>query len=402
MLVAVIVLFAIQLAVAGVCVEMARRGRKGSLVLVALAAFFGFCVFLSPLVMLQFLALLLVGGYCLKWQPRPGVFLALGTTASVVLILFSGLANQRRMAALKERYPMQSLADRLAYETRHATLANHDGPGTSGADLHPAIEQPREIVPEHSMQLDELERAMDGRRDSWRIRALRQVHDSQVSHFISSEGFGVGRGIRPLNRLEYEYAHEIPPVAIRAPASPRSDVASAADEAATKPAVAPQEFRLTDLHKNALLDFAQPDHFGYVQDREHVAGFEPHGFTQLPMLDQPSQWHIQRVELVSLLKHERPMVYQSEFLPKMDELKSAPVRPLDAFEQRGLGKLRSGENLVVEAGDRQILMLGAIRAATQCLQCHSVERGALLGAFSYELLPDGQPAKATPVDKPAL
>ena len=39
-------------------------------------------------------------------------------------------------------------------------------------------------------------------------------------------------------------------------------------------------------------------------------------------------------------------------------------------------------------------MLGSLRATKECQQCHSVEHGALLGAllgaFSYELLRDPQ------------
>jgi hypothetical protein len=43
---------------------------------------------------------------------------------------------------------------------------------------------------------------------------------------------------------------------------------------------------------------------------------------------------------------------------------------------------------VLEATTNRILMVGAIRAAKQCTSCHAVERGDLLGAFSYELLRD--------------
>ena len=35
-----------------------------------------------------------------------------------------------------------------------------------------------------------------------------------------------------------------------------------------------------------------------------------------------------------------------------------------------------------------ILMMGALRASKQCLQCHDVQRGELLGTFSYEMLRD--------------
>ena len=46
---------------------------------------------------------------------------------------------------------------------------------------------------------------------------------------------------------------------------------------------------------------------------------------------------------------------------------------------------RNGEDLVTDATVNRIHLLGAVRAARQCLDCHNVERGALLGAFSYEL-----------------
>ena len=44
-------------------------------------------------------------------------------------------------------------------------------------------------------------------------------------------------------------------------------------------------------------------------------------------------------------------------------------------------------------------MLGSLRATKECLQCHRVEHGALLGAFSYELLRDPQ---IDPSDVPEL
>ena len=69
----------------------------------------------------------------------------------------------------------------------------------------------------------------------------------------------------------------------------------------------------------------------------------------------------------------------------MDELRKAPTRALTGFEERSLASLRNGEDLVTDATVNRIHLLGAVRAARQCLDCHNVERGALLGAFSYEL-----------------
>ncbi len=35
----------------------------------------------------------------------------------------------------------------------------------------------------------------------------------------------------------------------------------------------------------------------------------------------------------------------------------------------------------------QIRMVGSLRASQNCLDCHSVRRGELLGALTYELIP---------------
>ena len=70
----------------------------------------------------------------------------------------------------------------------------------------------------------------------------------------------------------------------------------------------------------------------------------------------------------------------------MEQLDGVPTRMLDDFEFLSLGGLFGGEDLVVKATTNRIRMLGGLRAKEQCLECHSVKKGELLGAFSYELL----------------
>src|SRR5207244_854013 len=98
-----------------------------------------------------------------------------------------------------------------------------------------------------------------------------------------------------------------------------------------------------------------------------------------------TDWRVYRLELVSLLKFDEPGVYISEYLPRMDELKDAKTRPLDAFEKKSLEELQQGEDLRVSVAGDQMRMLGSVRALKQCLKCHHAERGELLGAFSYVL-----------------
>jgi hypothetical protein len=68
----------------------------------------------------------------------------------------------------------------------------------------------------------------------------------------------------------------------------------------------------------------------------------------------------------------------------MAQLRNAPTRKLNAFEQASLELLRNGEELAFAEQPNRLLALGSLRAQAACLECHSVSRGMLLGAFSYE------------------
>ena len=75
------------------------------------------------------------------------------------------------------------------------------------------------------------------------------------------------------------------------------------------------------------------------------------------------------------------------------------TRPLTADEVRAVAELRAGRNLAVFParlpvvtllGTNEVaglLAVGALRARTECVKCHQCAEGALLGAFSYQLVP---------------
>jgi hypothetical protein len=140
-------------------------------------------------------------------------------------------------------------------------------------------------------------------------------------------------------------------------------------------------------------EFLNPDGFGYIRDRQHVAGFISHRFVHYPVNRPASSygvghWRFESLDLISLLKHPEPVAYVSKHLPRMDELRDAPTRPLDELEAEHLAKLRAGEEVSSAQGPRRVRMMGAIRARADCLKCHSVEPNELLGAFSYDLRRD--------------
>ena len=65
-----------------------------------------------------------------------------------------------------------------------------------------------------------------------------------------------------------------------------------------------------------------------------MAGFESHRFTKLPGSGQEPwrrNWRVARLELVGLLKYDRPKAYVTEHLPRLDELGEAATRDLDDF-----------------------------------------------------------------------
>jgi hypothetical protein len=232
----------------------------------------------------------------------------------------------------------------------------------------------------------------------WRLResALRRLHDNSVSDFINSPGFGVSRDIRP--RRGYIVLPEAapvtqPPAEYEPPERPPRDEATdvVTNGRGADKALRPQ---LQDLHENGLVDFVNAPGFGYVKDRDHVAGFQPHQFHEIPTYQSKekagTRWRAQRLELVSLLKFDVPAVYLSEHLPRMDELGGAKTRPLDDFEKPALHALQQGADLEFDSIPTRVRMLGSIRCLQQCAKCHHANRGDLLGAFSYVLKPVAQ------------
>lgn len=148
---------------------------------------------------------------------------------------------------------------------------------------------------------------------------------------------------------------------------------------------APRDVKSAPLlfaHSSNVLHFVNIAGFGFMKDRNHVAGFQPHQFNKLA---EPAAWKVQRLKLLGLLLAAEPRVYVTAELPRMGKIRTAPTRLLDAFEAVGLARLRGGEELFIREAPQGIRMLGAVRCVKQCIACHGGERGDLLGAFSYLL-----------------
>lgn len=223
---------------------------------------------------------------------------------------------------------------------------------------------------------------------------LASLHSRKSDEFALAQGFG---RVRMMSGRVFDDRIELPaaaPIPLPTREQPEYDANQLTSGAPTNAGAPPQSFpqsQLVHLHLASQVDFFDPDRIGYVVDRDHVAGFSPHRFTKMPE-QEPSTgaipaWQIVRLELVSLLKHEVPVAYLSKNLPQMDVLRDAPTRMLDDFERSSLERIRADEDVVIDEAPDRIKMLGSLRAAKDCTKCHSVQRGELLGALTYELMP---------------
>lgn len=358
------------------------------------------CVF-SPAFGIQALLTTAFGLVCLSCGASPRV-MAWGARGAMLVsytfFLGSGLREAQQVTQLRQRYPLESLADRLEYEALRSRASSAEAHATDSATEPP-------LGPQVAVRLATAENSFEGY--SRREQMLHSMHYHTVDRFVMARGFGPIRMVR----IRVDQFDDPPSLPIPLPAERNPEESTPHDSAATETEIKAIEGRgLTGseslaFHDAAVADFLDAERMGYVQSRNAVAGFQSHQFSAVPSANpenakaQP-EWRIARVDLISLLKHAEPVAYVSENLPRMEELRDAPTRALNEFERTALEKLRADEDVVTDDSPERDLdrvrMLGSLRAAKSCLRCHSVDRGKLLGAFSYELVPANSRPKRTP------
>jgi len=308
----------------------------------------------------------------------------------------------RLLAAVRKENPIVPLGDRVPRPDKsHAVNAT----------------APR-ITAEADNELKEYEKREDRSFREIRDIRLSSLHRETLTEFAETIGFGEDRLWYGVSQGSHKLtSDDPPPIPIGESATAASSEWALAQE---KPDSA-QLLMLSDLHRTSFLDFVDPHRLGIVLSSRNLAKTvtwtvdanrvtqEVQDWSKLPA-DSPlrplsvghtehsmsarvkkefekhlTEWQLSRLELVSLLKSPGPRAYLSRNLPNMKELANARTRELNEFETISLTKLQSGEHLLIESNNTEIRMLGSVRAASQCVDCHSVKRGTLLGAFSYIL-----------------
>lgn len=295
----------------------------------------------------------------------PSVFHFLSVAVSV--LAFAGAAwvfsvpELLEQAELRARYPIESIAARLPARA----------PQGRSVLLSAAAESAIKNWEEDNLGWNSGQR---------RSRSLRILHENTVQLFVDSPGFGVTRMLN--NNKPSKYGIEPSPereIAIQQPGE--RITSSATGDLLSRNSKESIDATIRKTHEEGVSGFVVSRDFGYIKSRDQVAGFLPHRFIRLPA--SPPTWNMQTLDLVGLVVHPEPVVYASDRLPAMDELKSAPKRAPDEFETAGLDALRNGELLFMRESSTAMRLLGAVRAANQCTTCHACDRGELLGAFSY-------------------
>lgn len=335
--------------------------------------FAGTCTILTlclSAVSIHCFATFVVAGVCIPFRGKAWAIATCSLLAAMATYgygIHQSLQRMNEIAELQQKYPVVSLESRLAHEQNRTTRSDLNGQPALADGIRSRLsnfEQERDI-------------------GTMRRMLLIHLHDRNELEFVLAPGFGVNRMSR-ITRSGVELP-EVNPISL----PPEKDnlfdgtLPPLASDEEHSEGNRPSEVELLRFHEGGINDFVDVERLGYIEDASHVVGFEPHQFHRMPKID--TEWQVVRLELISLLRHEEPVAYVSDHLPSMEELKDVPVRALDSFERSALETLRSDEDVVIDGGTNRIRMVGSLRAAWDCLQCHSVERGELLGAFSYDI-----------------
>ena len=210
---------------------------------------------------------------------------------------------------------------------------------------------------------------------------LERMHQERVFDFVNRPGFGFSR----MNRFQFSKGILLAIIENDKPIPQPGEPFASSSEPEELPANAnaPNQAGLLSMHRHGIINFANAKNLGFIKDRNHVVMGLKHGF-QRPLEGTPGL-EVRRVELVGLLMHAEPVVYISSNLPRMEELRMAPTRPLDAFEKKAIASFEDGGDMMAGSTPEGLRMVGSIRSAKTCSKCHGGEVGDLLGAFSYTL-----------------
>lgn len=154
-----------------------------------------------------------------------------------------------------------------------------------------------------------------------------------------------------------------------------------------------------EAHQRAVVNFVESQGFGLSRIRkaglwnEHTVSFEG-------KIYDPHE-----IRLIGMTPEYGPRLFTDMHPPKIKEIPDSPSRPLTPNELEALERLRRGESRTEtfppdpEQHAEGIRVMAPLFATQDCLKCHSVALGEMLGAFDYHLIPQSGESAEPPVEK---
>jgi hypothetical protein len=209
-----------------------------------------------PAFMLTGVLTALSGLLCRVIGGGPPIFLKCSLAAVVASHLFFGILSysaiqERRI--LRERFPAESLEQRLSYEALRGTARAPEI--LVGNGFPPVADKPQAPV---SMNLTSLEDQID-ELSSLRKYSLMRLHEESVTDFINSPGFGISR--QPEVRKKYIELPEADPIPLP-PAAQQAKASATTYALPESPAdallIVPEDEDLRALQQESIIDFVNP------------------------------------------------------------------------------------------------------------------------------------------------
>ncbi len=343
-----------------------NRGKRWKLFFYLIAGLLVATLLFSSLAVFVHLLLTLVAAIVCTWFAHVSYRTRCAIAMSVMGIAFvMGTipirSHLQRLRTLRTQFPPISILNRLKYE--------RDRPNSAPAEL-------LALSPTVTTRLNQEEKLI-AKGNHLRTR-FQRLHDEAYERFIRSTGFGFYR-MAPLRLELYERA-PLRDISLKDRNETLEDGWWGIEDT-------PPHQGADAVHAMSRNDFLDANGFGFVRPSLlEAVGFIEHAFHYPPNANiTESKWEVTQLELISLRRYPEPRVYVLDHLPRMDPLARDDVRtrPLDEFERSALPRLASEEDTVIVSSGETYRMVGSLRAAYQCLECHQGQRGELLGAFTY-------------------
>ena len=270
----------------------------------------GICILGLPIYLLNVLLVGVGGLACVYFATPRRVLVIWSLVATVASYGFGAFLGYTQVRDETNRFPCESLEERLSYEAHRDELPKRLGLNSSG-DRVGSFNQDRLAEFDVAFERDLFKPKYVSRSGAFytaemRTLGIKELHEKEVQRFVNSFGFGVGRIMPPMYKNASTLKQESIPMSLLADERVRIPYHSFGESGTTT------EQNSNGLHLDCVEDFLSPSRFGYIKDRQHVAGFQSHQFGYAHAFPQnkseSKQFLLRRLELVSLLNHEEPGV----------------------------------------------------------------------------------------------